>query len=131
MQKILMSLACVAILAGCGGNSTGAEKNVLAGKNFVSVQDNTKITLNFDAKEQRLHGKVVNNFNAPYELSGDNIIVGRMASTMMMPIGNSAEVERSFLDFMNGGEPKHFKLDGGTLTLTDHSQRSYKFDRVN
>jgi len=129
MKKIIMSLAVAAAVAGCASNH--AEKNPLAGKNFATVQENTRITLNFDEKDMRLYGKVVNNYHAPYELAGDNIIVGRMASTMMAPVGPSAQIEQDYFKFMSDPDPKHYKLKSGTLTITDHAGKSYSFEKMN
>ncbi|MCL1892469.1 MAG: META domain-containing protein [Alphaproteobacteria bacterium] len=126
MKKILMVLAGCAALTACASQ----DKNPLKGREFASYQDEIKITLNFDKEQPRLYGKVVNSYNAPYELAGDNIIVGRMASSMMMPIGRAAEVEHEYFKFMSDAEPKSYKLEGGYLTLSDHSGKSYKFEKI-
>jgi len=127
MKKIIMSLIMAVAVAGCASTT---EKNPLAGKNFINETEGIRITLNFEAKDLRLSGKVVNTYSAPYELAGDNIIVGRMASTMMMPLGVSAQIERDYFDFMSDKSPKHYILERGILTLTNHEGKSYKFERI-
>ena len=127
MKRTLMLLAVVAM---AGAACARSEENPLRGHEFTMHQEQTKITLIFDKENMRLHGKVVNNYNAPYELAGDNIIIGRMASTMMMPIGGAADAEREYFKFMDNAEPKTYSLNGGFLTITDHSGKSFEFERV-
>ncbi|MCL2749140.1 MAG: META domain-containing protein [Alphaproteobacteria bacterium] len=126
MRKTLMLLVTMAaVTSGCARS-----ENPLRGHEFESQNDMTKIILIFDKDEMRLRGKVVNVYTASYELSGDNMIVGRMASTMMMPIGNAADVEREYFKFMSDSEPKQISLKDGILTITDHSGKSFEFEKV-
>ena len=127
MNKIILSIAAAAALAACAG---GGASNPLKGHEFATMQDGTRITLNFDKENPRLFGKVVNNYNAQYEVAGDNLIVSKIASTMMMPIGNAAKTEHEYFKFLGGEEPKAFSLSGGTLTISDHSGKSIKFDKI-
>jgi len=126
--KYLLSLASCIFVVACASSNT----NPLQGKNFQTQQDGTKITLNFDKEQPRLFGKVVNTYTAPYEIAGDNITVGMMASTMMMPIGKAAEVEQNYFKFMSAQEPKQFKLSGNgeTLTIRNNDGKEYRFQRV-
>jgi heat shock protein HslJ len=126
MKKTIAILA-LAALAACAG---GADENPLKGHEFASRMDGTRITLNFDQEQARLSGKVVNTYNAPYELAGDNIVIKRMSATLMMPIGKAADVERDYFKFMGDAEPKSYRLENGMLTLTDHDGTEYKFERI-
>lgn len=94
------------------------------------MQDETRITLNFDKEKPKLYGKVVNSYNAPYELAGDNIIISRTASTMMMPIGKAAEVERDYFKFIGTGKPMTYSLNGDTLSITNSAGKEMKFEKV-
>lgn len=125
MRNLLIAFGVFA-LSGCMVQST----NHLMGRQFEMTQDGTKITLHFDAEQARLSGRVVNSYHAPYELAGDDIIVKEMASTMMMPIGKAANVEREYFKFMNDAQPKVYYISGDTLTITNGGGKEYKFERV-
>ncbi len=126
MKTFLTALGALALSA-----CIMQDDNPLQGREFTATQEEIKITLIFDEDEARLHGKVVNSYNAPYELVGDNLIISRMASTMMMPVGKAAAVEREYFKFMGDIEPKQYVIEGNTLTLIDHNKKEYKFTSVN
>ncbi|MDR1360725.1 MAG: META domain-containing protein [Rickettsiales bacterium] len=124
--KIIAMFSVIGLLAGCGG--TAHDPDVLKGRDFYTVQDGTKISLVFDKDGKRLHGKVVNSYNAPYEINGDNLSIGTMVSTRMMAIGNAAKVEDDYMRFMSDGTMKAFSLIEGVLTITDKDGKSVRFE---
>jgi heat shock protein HslJ len=126
MKKTIAMLGMVGLLAACGG--TAHDPDTLKGHNFYTVQNGTKITLDFDSGGKKLHGKVVNSYNAPYEIKGDNLIIGTMVSTRMMAIGSAAKVEDDYLKFMGDGTLKAFALNEGVLTITDKDGKAIRFD---
>jgi heat shock protein HslJ len=125
MKKFLTIFGVLAI-AGC----VMQDNNPLLGHQFETTQNGTKITLHFDAAQSHLSGRVVNSYHAPYELAGDDIIVKNMASTMMMPIGKAADVEREYFKFMNDVQPKVYCISDDTLTITNGDGKEYKFEML-
>ena len=92
MKKLLTGLVAILMVVACSKSSES-----LRGKSFVTETANgTKITLNFDATENRVSGKVVNNFFGPYEIDGNNIKFGMIGSTMMMGPEDAMKAEYEF-----------------------------------
>ncbi len=96
-MKKLLSYALISLsLLGCNQEQT------LKGKNYKTTTKNgTEITLLFDANEDRVSGKVVNNYFGPYVIREQQIKFGPLASTMMMGPQNQMEDENNYMKFMN------------------------------
>ena len=126
MKKWFYHFVLVLFLSAC---SYGADSPNLKGSNFESVVDGVTITLSFDAEEQRAYGKVANRYMSSYEINGSQITFTQAAMTMMMPIGNAAEVEHNYFKFFN--DVKTFELKNDVLILKDSSGKEMRFTKVN
>ncbi|GHT58553.1 hypothetical protein FACS18945_4510 [Bacteroidia bacterium] len=125
MKKIIGILALTALCA-----CASAPKNPLKGHEYKAIEDETTITLNFDESANRVHGKIINSYNAPYELNGDSIIFKPVAATMMMPFGKSAKIEQKYFKFLGDNNPKSFEISGGKLTLQNADGDKWIFEKV-
>ena len=125
-MKKFIGIMMLCVLCACAGS----HQNSLRGHEYVATIEKTKIIMIFDENENRVHGKVVNTFIAPYDINGDVIIFSHIAATLMMPIGSAAEVEQKFFNFLNNGDPKHFETLGNKMTLSDNSGGKWVFERV-
>lgn len=111
MRKLLTALFAVLMVVACGKSAES-----LRGKSFAAQSDNgTNITLNFDAAENRVSGKVVNNFFGPYELDGNSLKFGMVGSTMMMGPEDAMKTEYEFFQFL--GKVESYSLEGNKLIL--------------
>lgn len=121
MKKLLTGLFAILMIVSCGKSSES-----LRGKSFVTETANgTKITLNFDATENRISGKVVNNFFGPYEIDGNNIKFGMIGSTMMMGPEDAMKAEYEFFQVLSKvdsysveGKKLFLKTPDGSLEFT-------------
>ena len=114
-------------MAACGQKEETAN---LRGGEYTTVQDGTKITLNFAADQDRAYGKIVNNYNAPYEISGSKIKFGPAAATMMMGIDeNAMRVEREYFQFL--GDVNSYKIAGNELLLQASGGKKMIFEKMN
>ena len=106
------------------------KQNDLKGNKFVSNADNgTLITLGFDEKENRLYGKVVNNYFATYKLDGNNLMLNGVGSTMMMGMPDAMQTEQDFFEFLNSS-PITYVIEGEELTLNNAKGDVIKFIQV-
>ena len=116
-SKTLLAGVCALALAACGDSSQNPE--MLKGVTFVSAQPGADITLTFDAAENRVYGKVVNNYNGAYTADGDNIKFEGFASTMMMGEPQAMETEQEYFQFMPMVETYEFADGKLTFVATD------------
>ena len=126
MKKLFALLVPLALLAACGRPESGAAD--LTGAQFVKMQNDVVITLNFDQSENMVSGRIVNNFRGPYEIDGNNISFGAFASTMMMGPENAMNIEQAFFQFMP--TVHKFKLTDASLYLFGEDGAFKIFDRV-
>ncbi|MCL2537998.1 MAG: META domain-containing protein [Alphaproteobacteria bacterium] len=129
MKKLSTSILAMALLlpiAAC----TSEEPVVLRGGEFITTVDGTEITLNFADDADRAFGRVVNTYNAPYEINGRNIRFGPAAATMMMGLDeNAMRVEFEYFQFLNAVET--FKLSGNELLLRATDGKEIVFEKLN
>ena len=124
MKKLLSTFAICLCLFAC------LKQNDLKGNKFISNADNgTLITLGFDEKENRLYGKVVNNYFATYKLDGNNLMLNGVGSTMMMGMPDAMQTEQDFFEFLNSS-PITYVIEGEELTLNNAKGDVIKFIQV-
>ena len=100
------------------------------GNNYVNkANDGVQITLSFANDEDRLSGKVVNNYFANYSINGNKFIVDGVGSTMMMCPQNAMEVEQKYFEFMNNS-PIEYEVKGNKLILKNKTGQVMVFDKV-
>lgn len=133
-QKFALAtlLASTMILTGCAGidatsaGGAGDEplentywKLVAVGeRQAVTVTDESEPHLVLHAEEARLAGSTgCNRMMGGYELDGDQLSFGQLATTMMACPGDVMEFERAFLDAL--GEVAGWQVEGENLTLVD------------
>ena len=126
MKKIFLIPAILTLVA-CGDN--GQNPELLKGKNFISNQEGTDITLSFDASEMRVHGKIVNLYNGSYTAEDNNIKFGEIVTTMMMGPMDAMDVEQEYLGFMSSVEKYELSTDG-RLTLINGDGTEIVFQEI-
>lgn len=114
MKKIFVIFFCAMFgLVGCSDADTN-----LKGKTYqYNGPDNTKMTISFDEKENRIYGFAgVNRYFGTYQQDGQKLTFSPMGSTMMAGSPAEMRAEADFLQTL----PKvtGFSLKGKTLTLT-------------
>lgn len=111
-MKKLLSYALISLsLCACNQDQT------LKGKNYkTTTADGTEITLLFDANEDRVAGKVVNNYFGPYVTQEEKIKFGPLASTMMMGPQKAMKDENNYMKFMNQ-DVETYEIKGNKLIL--------------
>lgn len=124
---IIVVAALVCVLTMCGKKTTH-NPELLKGANFVTMQNDVRITLNFAPNDMRVHGRVVNSYNGPYQVDGDKIEFGPFASTMMMGLPGPMAEERNYFNFMQSA--KTWRLDKNTLTIYNADGDQMVFEKV-
>ena len=129
---LLALLASTMALTGCAGldatsgGSAGDEplentywKLVTVGeRQAVVVTETREAHLVLHAEEARLAGSTgCNRMMGGYELDGDRLSFGQLATTMMACPGDVMEFEREFLDAL--GDTASWQVEGESLTLVD------------
>lgn len=128
MKKILTALSVVTLLTACGQSDKPQNPELLRGGQFATTQDGVPVTIGFDATENMVYGKVVNNYRGPYTAKGNEIVFGPVASTMMMGLPGAMTVEHDYHTFM--GNVRNYELSDTTLTFTDKDGNTMTFERV-
>ena len=124
MKKFVSVALATTLLFAC----SKAEK--FNGNNYVNkANDGVQITLSFANDEDRLSGKVVNNYFANYSINGNIFIVDGVGSTMMMGPQNAMEVEQKYFEFMNNS-PIEYEVKGNKLSLKNKKGEVMVFDKV-
>ena len=109
------------VLAGCGGEPI----DLLAGREWVvedldggGIIDRSRVTLEFDPAEGRVHGRAsCNRYTGGYTLSGEGIRFGNAAATMMACPDALMNQERKFFRILEG--INRFDIDAtGALVLS-------------
>ena len=100
------------------------------GNNYVNkANDGVQITLSFANDEDRLSGKVVNNYFANYSINGNKFVVDGVGSTMMMGPQNAMEVEQKYFEFMNNS-PIEYEVKDDKLILKNKTGQVMVFDKI-
>ena len=132
LALITMTLTAAALLA-CGGageaapqaetaGETLADEPKLVGVEWVAVSiagkpasDEVRSTINFDDEGHVFGEAGCNSFRGGYELEGDGLSFGPMASTRMFCEGPRQEQEDRYLAAL--GNVERFEIAGGELRL--------------
>ncbi|MGN0929731.1 MAG: META domain-containing protein [Alphaproteobacteria bacterium] len=124
MKKIISTVFMATMLFACSKN----EK--LNGNKYINKSDNNvQISLSFAENEDRLFGKVVNNYFTTYRIDGNKINYNGIASTMMMGPQDAMEVEQKYFGFMNG-KPIEYEVKDAQLILKNTNGETMIFDKV-
>ena len=124
MKKIISTVFMATMLFACSKN----EK--LNGNKYINKSDdNVQISLSFAENEDRLFGKVVNNYFTTYKTDGNKINYNGIASTMMMGPENAMKVEQQYFEFMNG-KPLEYEVKDNQLILKNTNGKTLIFDKV-
>lgn len=117
MKKIFLALMLLFVFAGCSNISTNKTAETLVGKEYVlsTSTDNVKITISF-AEENFFGFSGVNNYFGKYTVSGNNIKLSHVGSTLMAGPREAMEKEFEYTSALDKVET--YKLDKNTLILT-------------
>lgn len=128
MKKILLGLLMVFALVGCSGISSKTTQSIV-GKEYVlttSTKD-VKITINF-AEENFFGFSGVNNYFGKYTISGDNMKLSHVGSTLMAGPREAMEKEFEYISSLDKVEK--YQVEKDTLTLTTSSGQQLIFKEV-
>ena len=120
------AVAGVLALAAC--DSATSKSADLGGKSFMTESNGTPVTISFNDTEMRVNGRVVNLYNGTYEVSGNQIKFGPIASTMMMGPEDAMAAERDYFVFLDTVDT--YDLSGETLVLHGADGRDIVFKQV-
>lgn len=126
MKKLLTLFAGVLMLAACQDKTPSTFKGFEY--QLIGAPNDVKVTLSFDADENRYFGKVVNNFFGTYIMEDDKISFGPAGATMMMGTPDKMEAE-SYL-FKSLPMVRKFKLAGNKLILTTEDGKILEFKQI-
>lgn len=124
--KSFAILAGVAALAACSDNSSNPD--ALKGANFIANAGETDIILVFAPDDMRVNGSIVNLYNGTYQVNGNTITFGPMATTMMMGPADAMQVEQEYLQFLN--TVNYYELENGKLVLKNPDGKEIIFNQV-
>lgn len=128
MKKLFLGLLMIFAFAGCSGLSTKTTETIV-GKEYVlttSTKD-VKITINF-AEENFFGFSGVNNYFGKYTLSGDNMKLSHVGSTLMA--GPREAMEQEFEYITSLGKVEKYQLQKDTLILTTSSGQQLIFKQT-
>lgn len=128
MKKILLGLLMIFALVGCSGISSKTTQSIV-GKEYVlttSTKD-VKITINF-AEENFFGFSGVNNYFGKYTISGDNMKLSHVGSTLMAGPREAMEKEFEYISSLDKVEK--YQVEKDTLTLTTSSGQQLIFKEV-
>ena len=124
MNKILSYILILISLISC------SKENRLNGKKYIKkTETETIITLEFAQNENKINGKVVNNYFGNFEINGNNIKFDPIGSTMMLGMPKDMEIEQQFFSFMN--DVTNYYIDNNQLILLDKNGKKFIFEKVN
>lgn len=128
MKKILLGLLLVFAFVGCSGLSTKTPETI-TGKEYVlsTSTDTVKITINF-AEENFFGFSGVNNYFGKYTLSGDNMKLSHVGSTLMAGPREAMEKEFEYVSALEKVEK--YQLQKDTLILTTSSGQQLIFKQA-
>ena len=91
--------------------------------------DEGKITIGFDAKENRFYGQsAVNRYFGIYDADNNELKLGAVGATMMMGPQSLMELEMQYLQDL--AKVKKYKLDGKKLYLYTDDGKELVFEEV-
>ncbi len=126
--KYFAIIGAVAALAACD-NKTTNNADALRGTNYMATTtDGVNIALSFDPENDTVHGQIVNLYNGPYSIDGNQIKFGDFATTMMMGPQNAMNVEQAYFQFMQGAQT--YEITDSQLILRDNNGQEIIFDQV-
>lgn len=124
MNKILSYILILISLISC------SKENRLNGKKYIKkTETEIIITLEFAQNENKINGKVVNNYFGNFEINGNNIKFDSIGSTMMLGMPKDMEIEQQFFSFMN--DVTNYYIDNNQLILLDKNGKKFIFEKVN
>lgn len=128
MKKILISLLLIFVFAGCSSLS-GKTSETIVGKEYVlsASTETVKITINF-AEENFFGFSGVNNYFGKYTVSGDNMKLSHVGSTLMAGPREAMEKEFEYVSALDKVEK--YQLQKDTLILTTSSGQQLIFKEV-
>ena len=124
--KYFAAAASLLCLAAC--DSATSNPAELKGKSFATESAGTPITIVFDGAETRVNGRVVNLYNGAYEVSGNQIKFGPLATTMMMGPSGAMAAEQDYFQFLDTVDK--YELTGERLVLKGANGREIVFQQV-
>jgi len=132
MKKIFMFVVMVMTLMACGSKPDIGE--TLVGRTYtldesVILEDEgyeVSFTITFD--ENNLSGRAHNNYNANYEIEGNNIKISPVATTLMAGPEELMKRENLYLKDLTGA--KTISLDENKLTITTEEDKQLTFTEV-
>lgn len=125
LSGFLLAIGMVCMLSSCASKSN----EQLVGKEFqlVNASDGVQITIRFLKNENRFAGNAsVNRYFGVYKISGSNINLSEVGSTMMMGPENLMKSEAEYLHFLS--TVKSYKLNGKKLFLT--GSKTLEFEQI-
>lgn len=117
MKKIFLALTLLFVFAGCTSISANKTAETLVGKEYVlsTSTNEVKITINF-AEENFFGFSGVNNYFGKYTVSGDNIKLSHVGSTLMAGPREAMEKEFEYITALDKVEK--YQISKNTLVLT-------------
>jgi heat shock protein HslJ len=103
--------------------------SALAGSKYVAVHSNgTQIHLEFDAKDSRFYGRVVNRYSGSYTANTDGTIAfGPAVSNMMAGLSVAMEAESGYFKFLP--KVQKYNIAGSVLTLEAGDGETMRFEK--
>ena len=129
MKKIFLSLLLLFAFVGCSGLTSTKTTETLVGKEYVlstSTKD-VKITINF-AEENFFGFSGVNNYFGKYTVSGDNMKLSHIGSTLMAGPREAMEKEFEYTKLL--GTVEKYSLQDKTLILTTSTGQQLIFTQT-
>jgi heat shock protein HslJ len=122
MNKLVVSLFMLFVLAACGNASSGSIQGKWTLISYGSPSDQIAAVSDVDAHiefdvEGKMNGNVgCNGFGGDYSVDGNTLNFGAIMSTMMFCEGPVGEQELATLAALS--ESAAFAIDGNTMTIT-------------
>ncbi len=128
MKKFLLGLLMIFAFAGCSGLASKTS-DTLVGKEYVLTTSTkeVKITINF-AEENFFGFSGVNNYFGKYTVSGENIKLSHVGSTLMAGPREAMEKEFEYVSALEKVET--YQLQRDTLILTTSSGQQLIFKQA-
>lgn len=128
MKKILLGMLMIFAFVGCSGLSSKTSGSLI-GKEYVlsTSTKEVKITINF-AEENFFGFSGVNNYFGSYTVSGDNIKLSHVGSTLMAGPRDAMEKEFEYISSLDKVEK--YKIEKENLILTTDSGQQLIFKEV-
>ncbi len=122
MKKLGMMLL-VMCLSACGQITFKGNSYILS-----SSVNKMPITLAFSEKENRFFGKAVNNYFGTYEITGNQLKLSQVGSTMMMGAPDEMAAEHTY--FQELSEVGAFRIADNYLVLIMKNGKELLFEKT-